>query len=200
MSQTFNAKINVERGRYAKLTESGASDSYGAPKAMAGIQTMQVKPTMASASMYGDGVKLDEVSEFVSAALELTSAGESDETLAELGGHEYADGQTDFGASDSAPFVGYGAIAKTRSKGAAGLQEGYRAYFLPKVKFSETEDNLTAKNESMTYGGTTISATVFAPRMGKWKRTAFFSGVSAIASAEAWLDEQFDVPEMIEED
>jgi hypothetical protein len=68
------------------------------------------------------------------------------------------------------------------------VAEGYTAYFLPRVKFTPQDDELTAKTESVTYSKTTLKATVFANRNGKWRRRKF---CPTIAEARAWTSQQF---------
>jgi hypothetical protein len=180
--------VNVEEGQLAALTEAEAGDVYGAALDMAGLQSLKLTVALASAVLYGDGVALDEISEFVSGSIEAATAGESDETLALINGQTVTDGAVDDTITDERPLLGLSCIAKTRKKGDAGVSEGYTAYFFPRVKFAPQDDELTAKTESVTYSKTTLKATVFANRVGKWRRRKF---CPTIADAQTWVNQQF---------
>jgi hypothetical protein len=188
MAKIFNSMVNVEEAKLAPLTEASTGDSYGQTADMAGLQSLKLAITLASAVLYGDGVALDEVSEFVSGALEAATAGESDETLALINGQTVAQGAVDDTINDERPLLGMSFIAKTRKKSDAGVSEGYTAYFLPRVKFAPQDDELTAKTENVTYSKTTLKATVFANRDGRWRRRKF---CATMADARTWVNQQF---------
>ncbi|GHV17802.1 hypothetical protein FACS189425_04850 [Clostridia bacterium] len=193
MSKTFNAKVGFRAGRFALLTE-GTPDTYGTVTQMAAVQSGDMSITLSTAALYGDDTKLDEISEFQSGTLNITSAGESLTKVATLLGHDTEDSEVIYNQNDSPPFVGFGALEALRSKGTTGsAASAFRAWFYPKVKFQEPNDTYTGKGENTAYGGTALAATVFVNGDGNWKHCEDFSGDTAEADANTWLDAKFGV-------
>lgn len=142
-----------------------------------GVNT-SAAPSYANAKLSGDNKTVEEVNEFVSAAITLQvtrmplKAGELlfGHTIDEIEGVEQSN------ANDVSNFVAYGFTTKN-SDGT------YDACVLRKVKFVEGEDSYTTKGESITFKQPNLSGSALAPDDGgAWriKKLGFASEDAAV--------------------
>jgi len=146
-----------------------------------GVNT-SVNPNYANAKLYGDNKCVDEVNEFISAAVSLGVTRMPLVAASMLFGHTIDDTteHTEISnADDVSNFVGYGFTAKN-SDGT------YDACVLYKVKFSEGEDAYNTKEESITFKKPTLSGSAFASDETKdWRKKKY--GFTTEAAAYAWV-------------
>ena len=72
-------------------------------------------------------------------------------------------------------------------------QKVYKGCFYPKVRAALGNDNAATRGNSITFGTTPTTLTVFACNTGDWRITKEFTGDGAEASALAWLKEKLAV-------
>ena len=145
-----------------------------------GVST-SVTPSYANAKLYGDNRTVEEVNEFVNAAIALGVTRVPLKAAELLYGHEIneIDGIEHSKAGDVSNYVGYGFTAKN-SDGT------YDACVLRKVKFVEGEDTYQTKGESVTFKQPSLSGSALAPDDGGDWRTKAYGFVSEEA-AENWV-------------
>jgi hypothetical protein len=196
MSKKYESVIGIEDGRTALLTaEASTGNSYDEVLKFGGLQTANMTYNVAEQVIYGDNVAIDTLREITSMTVDEQTAGETDELLAILEGHaqDAQSGELVDSTTDTAPFVGHSLIARYRSTTEAGAaEEGYKAFFFPKMKYAPNSPAYTAKTDSITPSTTTLNGTAYADAAG---RVRFRKKFTTLAAAQAWVDEKFGVTE-----
>lgn len=151
-----------------------------------GVNT-SVTPNYANARLFGDNICVEEINEFVSAAVSLGVTRMPLKAAEVLFGHTIDDSValTEISnADDVAGFVGYGFTAKN-SDGT------YDACVLYKVKFAEGEDSYQTKADSITFKQPTLSGSAFANDETKdWRIKKY--GFTSETAAETWVKSILD--------
>lgn len=138
---------------------------------------------LASGQLYADNQLAESVNEFVSGSVVLETDDMKDEVAAEVYGATVEDGVVHYNVGDDPPKGGHGYIKKLmRDKKVL-----YKAYFYPLVKAILGNDSAATKSNSITFGTTTTTFTVFACESGEWEAT---KETETEAEALAWLKTQ----------
>ena len=138
---------------------------------------------LASGQLYADNQLAESVNEFVSGSVVLETDDMKDEVAAEVYGATVEDGVVHYNVGDDPPKGGHGYVKKLmRDKKVL-----YKAYFYPLVKAILGNDSAATKSNSITFGTTTTTFTVFACESGEWEAT---KETETEAEALAWLKTQ----------
>ncbi len=183
------AKIGLKYPVYAPYIENGDVVSYGVGAVVAKAVSANVSITSNDTKFYAD----DGVAETDKSFSEGTITFEGDDLadamrvalLAYIEGDvvDSSIGSKELSANGSGlqPYVGFGFYGKVVRNNVPY----FRAIWLKKVRFSEPNDELTTKGQSVEFKATTIEGTIMIAADGKWKEEALFSSE---AKAKAWLD------------
>ena len=149
------AQIGLKNFYYSLMTkEETATEAptYGAMKRVIGINSIDISPTINKATLYGDDIALATASALGEISVTIDVADFPLEDLAALLGHSIVDGMMVSKGSDSAPYC---AIAFESEK-----HNGEIRYMkLLKGKFSESQENINTRGNSIEYQIPQITAT-----------------------------------------
>lgn len=171
---------------FRKLTVAAMADdgTYGTPATLGKAVSMSITPNSAEGTLYGDDVAVEHDEAFTDADVTLGSTYIPTALWATIFGHTVSTDEVTFGAADTAPYIGIGAIAPKKIDGV----EKYEAIFLTKVKMSEPESSFETKGDSITYNTPEISGSAIADGNGVWKLT---KECATEADAQTWITSQF---------
>ena len=160
-------KIGVKKLYYAICThdeEDGVT--YGTPKRIVGLNTIEVNPTVQRATAYGDDVPLEIASSISEITVRLDSVYLPLEDKASLLGHTVTDGVMISKTDDEAPYVAIMFESK-QTKGATQYEK------LLKGKFSESQETFNTKGENIDYQLHSLEGSFVARAYdGEWRKTA----------------------------
>lgn len=168
-----------------KTEPEGARPTYdGNPVRIGRLVKADLSITLASGQLYADDQLAESVDEFVSGSVAMETDDMTDEVAAVIYGATVEDGTVHYNVADDPPKGGYGYIKKLmRDKKVL-----YKAYFYPLVKAVLGNDSAATKSNSITFGTTATTLTIFACETGDWRDT---HETSTEADALAWLKAQF---------
>ena len=177
------AKIGLNNFKYSKLTESDGVASYDGAKVLGKAIDCKVAIEKYEAELYADDGLAESDYSFKKGTITLTIDEDDDTVFAELLGHEVDEEQGEMVRKDTdvAPYVGVGRIL---TKIVNGVYK-YKVEFLPKVKFSEPEQEETTKGDSIEFKTPSIEGTVVKLADGTWSKAKTFTDK---AEAVAYLD------------
>jgi phi13 family phage major tail protein len=179
------AKIGLRNFLYGILTEApDGTPSYGVAKKPAKAISCKVDVSNNDAKLYADDGLAESDTTFQSGTLTLTIDDEDDITMADLLGHDIADGVMVRNADDIAPYVGLGRII---TKLVNGVYK-YKVEFLFKVRMSESSQENNTKGESVEFGTTELPGIIAKLANGDWSATKTFS---TMAEAQTYLESFF---------
>ena len=163
----------------------GARPTYsGQPIRIGRLVKADLTLTMASGQLHADDQLAESVDEFVSGSVAMETDDMTDEVAAVVYGTTVEDGTVHYNVADDPPKGGYGYLKKLmRNK-----KTLYKAYFYPLVKAVLGNDSAATKSNSITFGTTTTTFTIFACESGDWRDT---HEAATEAEALAWLKAQF---------
>lgn len=179
------AKIGLNNFRWGKLTEAAdGTPSYDGAKTPAKAISCNVQITNNNVSLYADDALAESDTSFQSGTVEMGIDDEDLETLAEMLGHTYTEGQIVRSANDVAPYIGIGRVVVKMINNV----RKYKAEFLYKVKMSEPSQEDNTKGETLAFATSTMSGTVATLANGKWSEAKTFdTQAAAIAYIEGLL-------------
>ena len=138
---------------------------------------------LASGDLYADNQKVESVNEFVSGSVALETDDMRDDVAAEVYGATVEDGVVHYNVGDDPPLGGHGYVKKLmRDKKVL-----YKAYFYPLVKAILGNDSAATKSNSITFGTTTTTFTIFVCKTGEWEST---KETETEGEALTWLKKQ----------
>lgn len=144
-----------------------------------------VSPAYNEGSLYGDNRKVESVKEFKEAGVAL---GVTRMPLAAgriMFGHDVgSDGTEISNTEDSTGYVGYGFITAEMENN----RKIYRACFLPKVKFSESEEAYETKGDSIVLKTPTLNGTAIGDTDGVWRKKS--PRYDTEEEADKWIQTQ----------
>ena len=166
------AKIGLTNFRYANLTESAdGTPSYDGAKTPGKAVSCSVEITNNSATLYADDILAESDTSFQSGTVTMGIDEDDLETMADLLGHTFSEGEIIRKADDTAPYVGVGRVV---TKMVNGVYK-YKVEFLNKVKFSEPSAENNTKGESVEFATTEIEGTIAALKNGQWSVAKTFA-------------------------
>lgn len=165
------AKIGLNNFRYGKLTETDDTATYESAKSLGKAIDCKVSIEKYEAELYADDGLAESDNTFKKGTVTLTTDEDDDNIFSELLGHSISeDGEMIRKDTDIAPYVGVGRILTKVVNGAYK----YKVEFLPKVKFSEPEQEETTKGDSIEFKTPTIEGTVSKLSDGTWSKAKTF--------------------------
>ena len=167
------AKIGLNNFRYSVLTEEDGVASYNGAKSLGKAIECKVAIEKYEAELYADDSLAESDYTFKKGTITLTIDEDDDTVFAELLGHEVdsESGEMVRKDTDVAPYVGVGRIL---TKLVNGVQK-YKVEFLPKVKFSEPEQEEATKGDSIEFKTPSVEGTVVKLENGIWSRAKTFT-------------------------
>lgn len=111
-------RINVKNLVYCLLTsDTSAAATYGTVKPLAKAMQVQITPSVATGTLYGDGAQQENISKLNGIAVALDVNKVPIEVRAEILGHTYADGVMVEKNGDQPPYIALGyLVEETNSK------------------------------------------------------------------------------------
>ena len=159
-------KIGVKKLYYALLTKDDETGvTYGTPKRIVGLNTIDINPTVQRATAYGDDVPLETASAISEITVSLDSVYLPLEDKASLLGHTVTDGVMVSKTDDESPYVAIMFESK-QTKGAIQYEK------LLKGKFSESQETFNTKGENINYQLHSLEGSFVArAHDGEWRKT-----------------------------
>lgn len=152
-----------------------------------------VSPEYNEASLYGDNRKVESVKEFKEAKVTLGVTRMPLIAGRMMFGHDVgADGSETSNTEDSTGYVGYGFITAEMENS----KKIYRACFLPKVKFSESEEAYETKGDSIVLKTPDLNGTAIGDEDGIWRKKS--PKFDTEKEADEWIRIQIGVLEQCE--
>lgn len=182
------ARIGMRYPKYATVTvtmnaNGTESETYGTVKVMGKAISASSTINFTSSDLYADDGKAESVREFTGGTLNINTDDVEAAILAELcGATADNNGNVDYGADDTAPYVRFGYVRKRIKAGVAQ----YGGIIYTRVKFAPPNEEDNTKGESITFGTPTLAGDVMKDASGKWKKTSAW--LETEAAAVTWLD------------
>lgn len=181
------ASFGAKYPRFNKIAEEpeNALPKYAAagPISLGKLVKAEVTVTMASGKLYADDKLAEAVDEFVSGSVAMETDEIADTAAASVYGATVENKRVSYKAGDSAPMGGL-AYYKVLMRDGKKL---FKGFFYPRVKAILGNDTATTKGDSITFGTSSTSFTVFACNSDEWRITEEFDDEAA---AKAWVDRQ----------
>lgn len=177
------AKIGLNNFKYSVLTETAGVPSYAGAKTLGKAVDCKVSIEKYEAELYADDTLAESDYTFKKGTITLTIDEDDDTVFAEILGHQVDEetGEMVRKDTDVAPYVGVGRILTKIVNGAYK----YKVEFLPKVKFSEPEQEEATKGDSIEFKTPSVEGTVTKLADGTWSKAKTFTDkVEAVAYLE----------------
>lgn len=139
--------------------------------------------TMASGKLHADDVLAESVEEFVSGSLAMETDDMEDTVASVVYGAEVIEKAVHYRSGDTAPVGGLAHYKVLRRRG----KTVYKGYFYPRVQAALGSDTAQTKADSITFGTTNTTFTVFPCESTDWRITKEFDNE---ADAKSWVKEQ----------
>lgn len=172
----FNKITNEPEGALPKYADTG-------PISLGKLVKAELSVTMASGKLFADDQLAEAVDEFVSGSIAMETDEIADTAAATVYGATVENKRVSYKASDSAPMGGL-AYYKVLMRDGKKL---FKGFFFPRVKAVLGNDTATTKGDSITFGTSATSFTVFRCNSDDWRITEEFDSE---AEAKAWVDRQ----------
>ena len=160
------AQIGLKNLYYAKMTigSGSAADTYAAPVKIGNAVSVDISPTIETASLYGDDMAVATDVNFKEIKVTIETTDVTLKQQADLLGHTYteADGLT-AKMTDSPPYV---ALLFESEKHNGGI----RCVKLMKGKFAPSKETINTKGENLEYQVPQLEGTFVADENGVWKK------------------------------
>lgn len=168
----------------AEEPESARPTYKGEPVQIGRLVKADLSVTLATGELYADNVLAESVAEFASGSIAMETDDMKDDIAAVVYGATVENQVVHYAVGDDPPKGGLGYLKKLmRNKKVL-----YKGYFYPLVKAALGNDTAQTKSNSITFGTTATTFTVYACETGVWRDT-----FEADTEAEAltWLKNQF---------
>lgn len=142
--------------------------------------------TMASGKLNADDALAESVDEFVSGSVAMETDDMTDDVASTVYGATVVDKEIHYKAGDTPPLGGMAFIRVLMRQG----KKIYKGVFFPKVKAVLGNENNPTKGDSITFGTSATTFTVFACNSDDWRIMEEFS---TEAEAEGWIKEKLGV-------
>lgn len=175
--------ISVENLYYAKQIQDDINGvAYSTPKPLGSSVKINIDPTTASATFYGDGIAQEQAYQVTEAKVSIETETLPIETIADILGHSLdGNGGIVFNKNDVAPYV---ALMYRRKK----VNGNYRYIKIFKVKFSDQKDDGQSVSNSLKIQDDALDGTAM-PLInnGNWKAAADEDAVNYKDISKAWF-------------
>lgn len=138
---------------------------------------------LSSGEQYADDEMCEQISEFASGTLAMETNDMTDEVAAIVYGAtlDNESSELTYKGADAIPMGGL-AYYKVLQRNGTRM---YKGYYYPKVKAALGNDSAQTKGNSITFGNTSTTFTIFEPNVGGWRITKEFTTES---EAKTWVD------------
>ena len=176
------AKKGIRYAVFAHATEAAdGTITYSDAKNISPVAGFNGSVNKSTGKDYGDDRVVDSDDSVIGGSLTVELTDDEDDIYTFLLGHSKDTGSSSnavtYDVADEPPFVGCGAYGPSGSK--------WVAKWYSKVKFSEPNDDNVTKQETVTFGHTTLEGDILIPANGKWKFRETFTTEEA---AKAWIN------------
>lgn len=171
------AKIGLNSFKYSPLTEADdGTAKYEGAKSLGKAIDCKVSIEKYSAELYADDGLAESDYTFKKGTVTLTLDEDDDTVFAEILGHTVDAQSKEMVRKDTdvAPYVGMGRIL---TKVVNGVYK-YKVEFLPKVKFSEPDQEEQTKGDSIEFKTPSVEGTVSKLKDGTWSKSKTFTSKS----------------------
>lgn len=170
------AYLGLRKIKIAKLT----GNTYGEPVYLGKAIGLNITPSYAEGSLYGDDELAEYDKEFRYADVTLNTSTIPIEADEQMFGHTVNKEKNEivYGSEDEAAYVGAAWITVEK----VNSVKKYCANFLPKVKFSEPSDEFATKGDNIEYKTPSISGRAMANEKA-WKKVKKFATESEAQEA-----------------
>ena len=156
----------------------------GDPVKIGRLVKADLSVTLASGKLFADDVMAESVDEFAGGSIAMETDDMTDDVASVVYGVEVQEGTAHYNVADDPPKGGLGYLKKLmRNKKVL-----YKAYFYPLVKAALGNDTAQTKADSITFGTSSTTFSVFACETGGWRDT---HEAATEAEALVWLKAQF---------
>jgi len=155
----------------------------GEPSKIGRLVKADLSVTMASGKLYADDTLAESVEEFVNGSITMETDDMTDEVASLVYGAEVKEKEVHYKSGDSAPVGGLAYYKVLKRKGVLI----YKGYFYPRVMAALGNDTAQTKADSLTFGTTSTTFTVFPCESGDWRITKEFTAEN---EARAWVREK----------
>jgi phi13 family phage major tail protein len=150
-------RINIKNFHWAKLTKDDSTGvTYDTIKAIPGLMSIKMAPTLASGKLYGDGIIRRQTDKIESIAVEFETNKIPIEDRAAMQGQTCANGVIEVSESDEAPYIAIGYEIE-------GDESSSEFVWLYKGKMAPLEESVQQKTDKLAYQSQTAKMT-FIPR------------------------------------
>ena len=180
------ASFGAKYPHFAKIKEEpeGQLPVYeGTPLRIGRLVKAELSVNMASGKLYADDELAENVEEFISGSVAEETDDMTDEVASAIYGAETKDGEVHYKTGDSAPVGGHTYYKALKRRG----KTVYKGYFYPRVQAALGNDTAQTKTDSITFGTTNTTFTVFACDNGIWRITKEFDKEK---DAQDWVIEK----------
>lgn len=181
------ASFGAKRPRWNKIAEEPAAAlpvyEAAGPISLGKLVKADASVAMASGKLYADDTLAESVDEFANGSIAMETDEIEDAAASQVYGAQVEDKEVTYSEGDSAPLGGLAYYKVLMRSG----KKVYKGYFYPKVKAVLGNDTAQTKGNSITFGTSSTTFTVFACNSGAWRKTHEFD---TEAEAEAWCDAQ----------
>lgn len=168
------ASFGAKYPHFSKIKEEpeGKLPVYeGSPLRIGRLVKADLSVTMASGKLYADDVLAESVDEFVSGSIAMETDDMTDEVASQVYGAEVVEKEVHYKSGDSAPVGGLAYYKVLKRKG----KTVYKGYFYPRVQAALGNDTAQTKTDSITFGTTNTTFTVFPCESTDWRLTSEFA-------------------------
>ena len=184
------AKIGMEYIVIGELDESATSAAtakYTKGRYLGPASTFNGSPTANDVKDYGDDRTVETDTSVTGGTLSIELNERTAEVYCQVLGHTLSeDGEVLANTEDIAPFLGVGAVGKSRRSG----KTTYTGKFYYKTQFREPSDENATKQESTSFTHTTLEGSLFQMESGDWKSEKEFE---TLTEAKEWLDKKIGI-------
>ncbi len=181
------ASFGAKYPRFNKIAEEpeNALPKYdpAGPISIGRLVKAELSVSMASGKLYADDQLAEAVDEFVSGSIAMETDEIADAAAGTVYGATVQDKRVSYKAGDTAPMGGL-AYYKVLMRNGKKL---FKGFFYPRVKAILGNDTATTKGDSITFGTSATTFTVFSCNSGDWRITEEFE---TEAEAKTWVDTQ----------
>lgn len=181
------ASFGAKYPRFNKISNEpeNALPKYDAagPISLGKLVKAELSVTMASGKLFADDQLAEAVDEFVSGSIAMETDEIADAAAASVYGATVENKRVSYKAGDTAPLGGL-AYYKVLMRNGKKL---FKGFFYPRVKAILGNDTAATKGDSITFGTSATTFTVFVCNSDEWRITEEFDNE---AEAKAWVDHQ----------
>lgn len=182
------AKIGLKYFKFSVLTENqDGTHSYAGAQSPGKAISCSVQVNNNTAKLRADDEDAEVDSSFSGGTVSLGVDRDDLSTQSTLLGHTLSDGVMTRNANDTAPYVGVGRIISLLRDGA----KKYKTEILYKVKFGEPNQEDNTKQETVSFGTSTLEGQIGTLANGDWSDTKIHDTLSA---AQTYIDTAFAAP------